>query len=96
MRRVVPELRLTNAIAISPVETDGDIANAGLSRVLGTKGQEITSICADYLVADAVLRNPSPRTKFPANRENNWEYFDIWLFWSYFAGRNVRILSVLR
>jgi hypothetical protein len=27
-------------------------------------------------VVDAVLRNRSPRTKFPVNRENNWEIFE--------------------
>jgi hypothetical protein len=32
---------------------------------------------AVMLAVDAVLRNRSPRTKFPANRENNWEH---WLF----------------
>jgi hypothetical protein len=39
--------------------------------------QEITSICADYLVADAVLRNQSPVAKFPANREKNTESDDF-------------------
>ena len=34
----------------------------------------------DWLVVDAVLRNWSPRPEFPANGENNWEYFDFWLF----------------
>ena len=29
---------------------------------------------------DAVHSNQSQAAKFPANRENNWEYFDIWLF----------------
>ena len=36
-------------------------------------GREITSICADFLVADAVPRNQSPSRGFPANRENNRE-----------------------
>ena len=35
--------------------------------------EEITSICADFLVADAVLRNRSPTVEFPANREKNRE-----------------------
>jgi hypothetical protein len=41
---------------------------------------EITSISADFLVVDAVLRNRSPACEFPANRENNREYFNFWLF----------------
>ena len=42
--------------------------------------QEILLGRADYLVVGAVLRNRSPRTQFPANRENNWESLIIWLF----------------
>jgi hypothetical protein len=42
--------------------------------------REPRAVRADFLVVDAVLRNRSPRIKFPANRENNWEYFDNWLF----------------
>lgn len=37
---------------------------------------EIRRACADWVVVDAVLRNRSPRTKFPVNRENNWEIFE--------------------
>ena len=36
---------------------------------------EIVSVCADYLVVDAVLRNQSPKAKFPANREKNREFY---------------------
>ena len=35
--------------------------------------EEIMPGRADYLVADAVLRNQSPKVKFPANREKNRE-----------------------
>jgi hypothetical protein len=35
---------------------------------------EITPICDDFLVADAVLRNQSPYAEFPANREKNREF----------------------
>jgi hypothetical protein len=39
--------------------------------------EEITPICADFLVADAVLRNQSPVAEFPANREKNTESGDF-------------------
>jgi hypothetical protein len=39
--------------------------------------QEITSICADFLVVDAVLQNPSLMPKFPANREKNRDFCEI-------------------
>ena len=41
---------------------------------------ETTAVCQDFLVVAAVLRNRSPRTKFPVNRENNWESLNIWPF----------------
>jgi hypothetical protein len=57
---------------------------------------ENTPVCADFLVVDAVPPNRSARTKFPANRENNWECFDIWLFRRKITGRNVRVFRALR
>ena len=55
--------------------------------------EEITRICADFLVVVAVLRNRSPRTKFPVNRENNWESLNIWAFRPKLAVRNDRVFS---
>jgi hypothetical protein len=34
---------------------------------------EITGICADFMVVDAVLPSRSPADKIPANREKNRE-----------------------
>ena len=42
--------------------------------------EEITSVCADYLVVDAVLRNRSPVAEIPANREKNREIVQKWPF----------------
>jgi hypothetical protein len=36
--------------------------------------EEITSICADFLVVGAVRRNRSPAVEFPANREKNRDF----------------------
>jgi hypothetical protein len=36
--------------------------------------EEITSVCADYLVAEAVLTNRSPRRQIPVDREKNREF----------------------
>jgi hypothetical protein len=41
--------------------------------------EEITSICADFPVVDAVLRNRSPAVEFPANREKNREFLSLFL-----------------
>ena len=36
--------------------------------------EEITSICADFLVADAVPTNRSARRQIPVDSEKNWEF----------------------
>jgi hypothetical protein len=42
--------------------------------------RETTAALADWMVADAVPPNWSPRAEFPANRENNREFFDFFWF----------------
>jgi hypothetical protein len=48
-----------------------------MSQDLGT--QETTSVRADFLVVDAVLRNRSPAVEFPANREKNRDFVRKWV-----------------
>ena len=38
---------------------------------------ETLVILTSWVVVDAVLRNQSPQSEFPANRENNREYCDF-------------------
>jgi hypothetical protein len=48
---------------------------AGMSRY--SVAEEITSICADFVVVEVVPPNRSPTTKFPANREKNREILNF-------------------
>jgi hypothetical protein len=54
--------------------------------------EEITPVCADFLVADAVQRNWSAAAEFPVNREKNREYFDFRPFRSK-STEKTRVLS---
>jgi hypothetical protein len=54
------------------------------SRSLGT-----TAADQDFLVADAVLRNESPQSEFPANREKSREFTP---FYTYFVKTRVGTL----
>jgi hypothetical protein len=40
--------------------------------------QHLGSICADFVVVDAVPGNWSPATKFAAYRQNNREFLNFW------------------
>jgi hypothetical protein len=51
---------------------------AGMSRY--SVAEEITSICADFVVVDVVLPNRSLSGEFPANREKNREFRRFWTF----------------
>jgi hypothetical protein len=47
------------------------------------------SICADFLVADAVLRNQPPRVEFPVYREKNREFIEFRPFSRKFAAEKL-------
>jgi hypothetical protein len=55
--------------------------------------QEIMPGRIDFVVVEAVPPNRSPYGQFPANRENNWEFFDSGPFRRKLAAKT-RALSI--
>jgi site-specific DNA recombinase len=79
IRELIDRVVISHAtirIQLSEVAEGTDIARIltlPWTRSCYSVAEEITSICADYPVVEAVLRNQSPSTRFPANRGKNRE-----------------------